>query len=319
MKKALVSVVIVTFLSLIYSGTGLAEEPVSFSLGANIGYLSGNTLYHITIPINEVVSGLLVTYGESELEFPLDSAIGGVAASLGKKGIWSLDLSVSKNLTKDTGKTKDSDWLTVVDIRTGETERGLIIYSESDTDMDAFQLDISGKYYFLKRERTSLGIIAGYRYQNFSFDISDLEQIDAWGGYNFVPGKVATYEITYNIPYGGVAFDLRPSNRFSLNFSGAIGWASAEDEDNHILRSKRSTSKSDGPFYLLKAQGNLSLSHRLFLQMALEYLRIDTDGTQDQIRYANTSEGPAGTIGTDIDYSAESDQLYLWAGIRFIF
>ncbi|MEK6691927.1 MAG: omptin family outer membrane protease [Nitrospirota bacterium] len=327
MKKAIVLITIITVLSF-FSDTGFAqvpapkaqaEEQVSFRLGVDFGSLTGSTLYNIKFPINETSNGITLLEGESELEFPLDSAIGGITASLGKKGHWSIDLSLSKNITEDTGKTTDIDILTAREDATGRIERGWIIYSESDTDMDAFLFDLTGKFYIIKRTRISLGLAAGYRYQSFSFDISNVSQEDAWDHYVYVPGKAATYDITYSIPYAGLALDLRPSSRFSMNFSFAYGWAFAEDEDDHILRSKKSTAKSDGPYYSIKADGNVSLSRRLSILLGLEYLRIETEGTQDQIRYANTSEGPAGTIGTGIDYNAISDQLYIWLGMRYTF
>jgi len=326
MKSTLVSVVIVTFLSLIYSGTGLAQEParegladgkVSFNLGADIGNLSGYTLYNIKIP-GKFPGDYPFTEAESELEFPLDSWIGGLNASVGKKGLWSIDLSLAKNLTGDTGKTKDSDWLTVgygYKWKTGNT-REKFIYSESDTKMDAFLLDLNGRY-----GSKGAFLIGGYRYQNFSFDLSNGNQSSPIGLLppSYVSGKVATYEITYKIPYGGIGFDIRPSSKFSINLLGVYGWANAEDKDDHILRSKRSTAEADGSFYSIKAQGDLSLSKNLSLLAAIEYLKIDANGTQDQVRYAATDEGPAGTIATGIDYKAESEQLYFWAGVKYVF
>jgi len=149
---------------------------VSFSLGADVGYLSGYSLYHITGPMDYP----FISW-ESELEFPLDSYVGGVNASLGEESLWSIVLSLAKNLTRDTGKMKDSDWMTVgygyTWVATGNTNtREKIIYSESDTDMDALFLDLSGRYYFLSEATDSgvigsLGVIGGYRYQNLSFDI----------------------------------------------------------------------------------------------------------------------------------------------------
>ncbi len=328
MKKAIVLITIITVLSF-FSDIGFAqvpatkdqaEEQVSFGLGVNLGLLTGSTLYNIKFPINETANGITLLEGESELEFPLDSAIGVITASLGKKGHWSIDLSLSKNIKEDTGKTPDYDILTIQDTKTGMTERGWVIYSESDTDMDAFLMDLTGKFYIIKRPRISLGLAAGYRYQSFSFEVSNVEQESIWPEYTgYKAGKAATYEITYSIPYAGAALDWRPSSRFSMNFSFAYGWAFAEDEDDHILRSKKSTAKSDGPYYSIKADGNISLSRRLSILLGLEYLRIETEGTQDQIRYANTSEGPAGTIGTDFDYNAISEQLYLWLGMRYSF
>jgi len=318
MKRAWVSLVIVALLSC--SGKRcLAEEPLSFNLEADIGYLSGYTLYHITIPINESVDGYFVINGESELEFPIDSAIGRIIASLGKKDLWSIDLSLSRNITGETGKTKDTDLLTVRDEGRGEIKRGWIFYSESDTEMNALLVDLNGRYYFLKRGLISLGGILGYRYQRLSFDISNVDQLDALGDRIFIPGKALTYEITYDIPYGGLALEIMPSRRFSLHLLGTYGRASADDEDDHILRSKRATADADGPFYSFHARGEISLTQRLSLIAFLEYLKIDTDGTQTQTWYATTEEAPAGTTITGINYSAETEQLYLLAGIRYLF
>lgn len=316
------------------------EGRLFFSIGGDVGYLSGHTLYHINIPDNTPVDGFMITEWESELEFPLDSPIGELTASLGKKGTWAIDLSLSKNLSEDTGKMKDYDWMTVQEFSTRETYKFLIIYSESDTEMDLLFFNINGRYYFwkfhsplpypsnvvsntiplLKRNVSSLGLIAGYRYENLSFDIKNLKQTDISSIYPiFIPGKVLAYEITYNIPYGGIAFDFMPSDRFSLNFMGAFGWAFSEDEDDHILRFKRSTSDADGPFYLLKGEGNLSLIQGLSLLLSLEYLMIDTDGTQSQTWYETTYEAPKGYTISDIDYNAESEQLSFGVGLRYTF
>jgi hypothetical protein len=340
MKRVLVSAVIASVLSFFISTVfaevrtpeAQTEEPVSFSLGANIGRLSGNTQYRITFSTPYLIDfygtyyGYYTYYGQygegaSELVFPLDSWIGILNASLGKKGLWSIDLSLSKNLTGDTGKMEDSDFEPVYVWSTDEFTQRKTIYSEWDTEMDAFMLDLSGRYYFLRKEHISLGAIGGYRYQNLSFEINNGYQKSLIGWYSpvYFSGKVMTYEITYSIPYGGIALDLRPSNRFSINLSAAYGWAFAEDEDDHILRSKRSTAESDGPFYSLKALGTLSLTQRLFLLLALEYLKMDTDGKQTQTWYATTSEAAAGTTLSNINYSAKSEQTYFWAGIKLRF
>lgn len=370
MKKFLVPVIIVIYLSLIHPFIASAIEPtrqeittgkakggglwqelqhieparqeittgkVSFSLGADVGYLSGYSLYHITfdapylIKSDGTYSGYYTIDGKlgkeaSELEFPLDSYVGKVNASLGEKNVWSIDLSLAKNLTGNTGKMKDSDWEPVYVWSTGEKIQEKTIYSESDTDMDALFFDLIGRYYFLSEVTDSgvigsLGVIGGYRYQNLSFDISNVNQWSPIGIYSpvYVSGKVATYEITYNIPYAGVVLDWNSSGKFSLNLLGAYGKAYSKDEDDHILRSKKSTAKADGPFYSLKAQGAISLSQKLSLLLALEYLKIEVKGKQKQVWYATTSEATAGTTLTDIDYSARSEQTYIWTGIRYIF
>ena len=310
---------------------------VSFGLGVDVGYLSGYSLYHITFDAPYLIkdggtysgyytiNGRLGT-GESELEFPLDSYIGGVSASLGEEGVWSIDLSFAKNLTKDTGKMKDSDWEPVYVLSSGQRIQEKTIYSESDTEMNALFFDLIGKYYFLSEvtasdAKGSVGVIGGYRYQNLSFDISNVNQWSPIGIYSpvYVRGKALTYEITYNIPYAGLVLDWRSPGKYSLNLLGAYGRAYSKDEDDHILRSKRSTAKADGPFYSLKAQGAVSLSRRLSLLLAVEYLNIEVKGKQKQVWYATTSEATAGTTITGINYSARSEQTYIWSGIQYTF
>jgi len=321
MKKILV---LMTFFSVLFCSlnTALATEAVpqertadkvSFNLGGHLGYLSGDTRYHFTFP--GVIEGLRV--GESELEFPLDSMVGGINASIGKRGLWSIDLSLSKNLTEDTGKMKDSDWLTY----SPTAQKVKFSYAEADTEMDALLLDISGRYYFIKGKDISLALVGGYRYQDLSFDISDgwMESPVGWFPRENLPGKILTYDITYKIPYGGFAIDILPSGRFLLNIQGLYGKAYAEDEDDHLLRSKRANAESDGDFYSLKAGGNLFLSNRLSIQISLEYLKIDTSGSQTQTWYATTEEAPAGTTITDIDYWAKSEEFYFLTGIRYSF
>lgn len=370
MRKSLVAVVIVIYLSFIYPFIASAIEPmretttgktkggglwqelqhkesarqeitigkVSFSLGADVGYLSGYTLYHITFDAPYLIKNNDGSYsgyytingrlgkGESELEFPLDSYVGGVNASLGKKSVWSIDLSLAKNLTKNTGKMKDSDWEPVYVLSSGQKIQEKTVYSESDTDMDALFFDVIGKYYFLREENGSdaigsVGVIGGYRYQNLSFDISNVNQWSPIGIYSsvYVGGKVLTYEITYHIPYAGVVLNWNSPGKFSLDLLGAYGRAYSKDEDDHILRSKRSTAKADGPFYSVKAQGAVSLSRKLSLLLALEYLNIEVKGKQKQVWYATTSEATAGTTITGIDYSAKSEQAYAWTGLQYRF
>lgn len=346
MKKSLVAVVIVICLSLIHPFMAAAIEPARqeitdeglfFSIGADVGYLEGYTLYHIAfdapylIKTGGTYSGYYTINGKlgrgaSELEFPLDSYVGKVNASLGKKSVWSIDLSLAKNLTKETGKMKDSDWEPVYIWSTGERVQEKTIYSESDTEMNALFFDLIGKYYFFSEAGSSgvagsIGVVGGYKYQNLSFDISNVNQWSPIGIYSpvYVRGKALTYEITYHIPYAGLAVDWSSPDKFSLNLLGAYGKAYSKDEDDHILRSKRSTAKADGPFYSLKAEGSVSLSRKLALILALEYLKIDVKGKQKQVWYATTSEATAGTTITDIDYSARSEQTSIRTGIRYIF
>lgn len=288
---------------------------IYFSLGAEAGMLSGSNLYHITVPVNEMSGGVLIESVESELEFPLNSAVGGLNMSLGKKEKWSVDASFRINLTRNTGKTLDSDWFTANGVR------DLFVYSESDTDMKhAYLLDARASYFIVSEGNIRIGPVAGYKYQDFAFDVENLFQTDLSTGYVMaIPGTVATYDVTYGMPYAGIALDLRPDDfdSFALKLTGIFGWAFTEDKDDHILRSKMSVSEADGPFYEIDAVGDFTLSERLAFYLSLEYLKLKAQGTQTQTFYATTTEAVAGTTFSGIDYYAESTQLSALAGLRW--
>ena len=311
--------------------TGPVEEPprearpVSWELGARLGYWSGDTLYRITFPLD-----FPYVEGESELVFPVDAVVGGVEAALIRQRRWALRALLVTNLTRDTGKMKDSDWITLGYGRTWNTgnAREKIVYSESDTEMGALLLDLHGTFYVLRRAAVALGIVGGYRYQRLDFEVSNVEQwcplcrtLGTSDPYAVsVEGRVLTYEIAYDIPYGGVTVDLQASPRFALAFLGAYGRAYTEDVDDHLLRTKRSTAEAQGPFYLLQAVGQYAFSPRLKLHGAVSYTKVVADGTQKQVWYGATpGEPPQGTVITGIDYRAESQQSSVWIVLVYVF
>jgi len=286
-------------------------DELSFKLGAEGGYLSGSTTYRITIPTQQ---GLF----ESELVWPLDSWLAGLRATVEQEGRWSLDVVLRTNLTEDTGAMEDSDW------QDGEK----YVYSESDTTQDRFSaliFDGSGRYHFLQREDWSLGGVAGFLYQTFDLTASDLNQFSPVGFTEFnavVDGPVVTYRVTSAIPYGGLCFLHQASEAFTIGADALLGYAFVDDEDNHLLRFKFSTAETEGPAVMLRLRGSYvfgdtyGLGGAWSIDGALEYLRADTTGSQDQIFYAGQDAGLGFTgIADDIDTS----QVTVTAGVSYRF
>lgn len=290
-----------------------ADEPDFFSLEQRVGYLFGHTLYQIRYPLYVGESSRLL----SELKFPMDASLAGVSASFGRIDVWDLGVAIATNISKDTGKMKDSDWMDV-------NPATKSVYSESDTKMDAILVDVVGKFNVLRRETTTLGVMVGYRDDDLKFEARNVNQVCLTEtgcselGSAFVPGKVLTYKMTYKIPYGGLALILRPSPRASVNLTGALGRAYAKDEDNHVLRGKRASAESEGPYYSLKAEGRFTLTPQLLLTVGAEYLVIDAEGKQNQVCYTPTPRCPFGEGTTGIDYKAKSEQTTATVGLRYV-
>lgn len=283
------------------------ESGPFFSLEPQVVMLAGYTRYQIYWGGRKL----------SELEFPMDSALVGIGASIGKKGSWEVGAHIGTNFTEDTGKMKDSDWL-------DNDPSTKSVYSESDISMNAFFMDLSGKFVFFSRRATALAANVGYKYQKLDFDVSNTNQwcLTAAGctelGSGYSPGKTLTYEMTWQIPYAGLSIDAYMGPRFSLVFLGAAGWAYGRDEDDHVLRGKRSSAASDGPYYALRGEGRFTLTQQLFLDVGAEYLKIDAKGKQNQVCYAAMPGCPQLTGYTGIDYKAKSEQTTVRVGLKYV-
>lgn len=275
-------------------GISLAQDSggnLKLTLGLEAGRLTGSTLYHITVPFG----GDLV---ESELEWSLDSWLAGVKASLEGEGPWSAEFSIFTNLSDGSGLMEDSDWINGT----------LVIFSESQVEADAFtafRLDAAGTYHFLRRPTLRLGATVGLLYEHFDLTAADLVQFSPVGLTEFdavVPGPVVAYTVSYTVPYAGATLLLSPSPRLSLALEVLAGYASAADEDDHLLRLKLSEAEADGLALMAKAAGAYSVSSRFSLTASLEVLSIETSGEQDQVFYGGPTEGTRFTgIADEID------------------
>ena len=285
------------------------QNAIDYAFGYGIGYLNGNTLYHISV--YDATGGI-----ESELEFPLNTVLFGLEGGYVSKNAKGQDefrigLQWSMNMGSSSGKLKDSDWLTdsVDIIEVGSPHPGLDIYSESDIALKANIIDLRGSYNNWISDNLSIGPLGGFLYQNFQFDASNVHQV-GYGPYapgytGSVSGRVLTYEVTYTILYFGMHTEIPFSNKFQAVVDlGYSPWASAEDKDDHILRQKISKAKTSGSAYLASITAQWDIEDNDFFLIRGQYLKIDTTGTQTQTFYDGS-----GDVFTGINDRITSKQI----------
>lgn len=311
--------------------TAYAAEPAKVQgnaagvdLTLELGKMSGESTYEIGgkfIGATPSESGAY-HFPISKLEFPLNVTMAALSANVDITDRFSVSGRIAKNLSQDAGQLKDSDFLGY----TGDNTV-LDVYSTSDADLDAKTYDVKFLYKLFSRPDQSLAVGAGYLYQKFDFVASDVDQWypslnAAYGydiGHDIVGGPVLTYNVTYKIPYVEIAAKARPTD--SVRLAASLGYSpsvTAKDEDNHLLRSKLSKGSTDGTAILFNVEGRMDFAKNWFGTARYNYVNIDTEGKQTQTRYAATSEGAAGTIGT-IDEKIKSEQSSVYLGVGHAF
>lgn len=284
-----------------------AYGQVNFSLEPSIGRLYGHTLYNIS------GYGFFSGYGNadwsSELKWPLNNTLAGISLNVTDNKMIDIDLSARTSIDNDSGKMKDSDYV----------DTTLIIYSESDSDTEVFELDIKAKLYTKKEKTYLIDLLAGFKYQELSFEASNLVQDDISGSHVIVSGLVGTYDVDYYIPAVGVGFRSLEGSKAAWNIASYLGYVIVRDTDDHILRSKESTGKSTGVSFTLAGESSYDISERTFITLSGEFTYIYAEGEQKQTWYETTSEAVKGTTFNEIPLEIESSQgmINLGLGIRF--
>lgn len=305
--------VFVLFLILFGLSSHTAHAETIFSAGADAGALSGFTSYRI--------SGVEYdpTYGyyswASKLKWPIDSIVAGPYLSVNADNQILVDVSLRTNLGDDTGKIKDSDYINGY----------RFIYSESDARMEMYDFNLRGRINLSRDQKNTVGIIGGYRYQDFSFKARDVEQTSLIPEYNVSKsGVVLKYDVKYSIPYVGLVITSLIGPDTLLELSGQLGFVAVKDVDDHVLRYKKSTGHGTGESIGLSGSVTHDLTPTSYIRLSAEYAMIEADGKQTQRWYATEyyydgTYTPAGYTITDIDLKIESEQtlVSLGVGVRF--
>ncbi len=254
------------------------EWSASHSLG--LEQLRGDTSY-------EVEGRLYHTHGpsfESELEFPLDCYLFSAEGELKLGDKFSAVLTIKTNLSNDPGKTADTDRIS--------TSPGIDIYSESDTELEAWLGEGKLRYKIYEIEspskpKISAFVGAGLLFQDFAFDVSNtLETYPASGDPPiYVAGPTLEYDLSYIIPLVELAGRFQFNNKTSLDISmGYSPYALAEDKDKHLLKDTVSESYCEGWALQVSCEGRYNFYRNWFATGQVEILSIKTSGESDTYR-----------------------------------
>lgn len=295
-------------------------------LTVGIEKMSGETWYQIGGTATQGFFDYDVHFPISELRFPLDVYMVSVGGSIEFLDRFTATADLAANVTDDAGDAEDSDWGAYF-LETGDpyfSTSSLDIYSLSNAQLTAVTFDMGLRYRFFTAPVFSLSAGLGYRYQNFEYDLSDLDQwypsSTLYFGYDLphdrVPGKVATYEVTYGIPYAEISGRLKAGKKMS--FEASLGYApyvTAEDTDDHILRSILATTDAEGDALLMGLSGRFDFTQRLFGTIEVDYMTVNAEGTEYNYVYAGRYAGDSWTI----DHNIESEQISIRMSAGFSF
>lgn len=263
------------------------------SLQAGAGYWLGDATYSIGGHAWTPQEGSLHLPDKiSELSFPLDVA----CASVGGNLVWKNRLEIfgtfTGNLTDPSSKMKDSDWGVFSD------SGALDIYSESDAALKALSVDVGGRYWICPANQTnrlvtSVGMGPSLLYQHLDWTLSNVDQ---WypshprQAHDTQSGVVATYNTDVVMPYLEACIIVR-CKRLSGRAEAGLGLALVQDEDNHILRQRRSTATMAGFGTKLAAELRYDLSRHLFILANINALSIQAMGTSKETGYSGNLTG----------------------------
>lgn len=303
---------------------GLRIEVGAMPMEGDISYRIGETGHDVWSATRENLSW------ESELEFPLDAwFVGGRAfleGDLSPTRDWIISCAAWMNINEPGSAMTDFDRIDSSEHRivSGENPGRYHFdsYTESDADLEAWLLDLRVDIGTPTCWGRASGFV-GYLRQQLCYEVNGLSGFvnERGSGVYSVPTRssayeevsdsvnVIDYEARLQAPYVGCGLNAVMNRRIRLGFeAGYSPLARIDDEDNHILRSKKSESEATGTAWFIAGEARLLLSPVLFAGVQGRYFEIDTSGDTTQSFYADTFESPAG-VSYEGDVDIESDQL----------
>ena len=189
-------------------------RPVSISANLGVGQMLGHTLCRIRYSNYSEMTDFKVL-GESMLDFPLEVLLAELDVSLQSTSeahrSWAIGLGLRKSIYDHVGTMEDSDWVTIPEFAYHEKS----CFTQSDAEADAIVLDLKGHLDILSRPNWTLKGMLGYMYQNFSYELFGasgwkLDSGDERVYFGLFEGvNVLDYEVSYSLPYFGVAASLK--------------------------------------------------------------------------------------------------------------
>lgn len=310
------------FAGLFFSLASLEAASFRMSPNAGVSSIFGNTTYDITFHEYDSYYGRIE--GESELEFDIAAALYNVGIEMGfLDELFVLSINYSGTLNAYGGTLRDRDWITNDSINYYYDE--MMGDTDSDVDSEVDIIDLNLKWYVGStgmNKRVQFNVVAGY--QNQKWGTFKAENIDGYySGLLTEDGRreyfnehysspVLTYEVTYNMLYGGFGVDFRVFEDFLIKTQFNLGWAEAEDEDDHILRQKFSEGEADGIMADLKMDLLFKITEFFNFSVFTHFKMINTEGEQTQWTYDSSGRR---TFLAEVDDEITSEQFN--TGLKF--
>lgn len=262
----------------------------------------------------------------SELEFPLQGYLAGARVQAarrpeGSRWRWVVSGTAMHTLTEERGTLEDSDWIDgPVELApppdgVGQAHPGKDIYSTSKAFTRVLVVEARVAAEQDVSPSVRLAPMAGVLYQRFDYQAGEVRQT-GYGPYDAdfsgtYPGRAIEYEVRYRAIYLGARGELGTGALTGAAEVWYSPFAHAEDRDDHLLRSKLSTTTASGTAWQAGVEGRLAVGPADTLSANVSVVRFDTSGTQVQRFYAGPYAGLAGTIDATIR-SSRTTFLAAW-------
>lgn len=262
---------------------------------------SGHTTYQITFPWGPY-------FGNSRLDYPLDGYSAGVRASALTQPFgaseWQLgaDLEVAKNMSDPRHDMTDSDWVSVSESGSASQDEYRLVISATTSASRSSNWDISSSVSLTCPVGRMLraGALLGYRYLRLQ---SDLYGVTGWQDTSWNRDlvffdelhetRVLQYTVSYKLPMVGLVLLSESSEGLTLQARGAyLPGATADDQDVHSLRNKRSDCSAGGSGWQWDGEAAVrlaTLANGATIELAgrYQYLKVNTTGSQTQTYFGD--------------------------------
>ncbi|MDH4276190.1 MAG: omptin family outer membrane protease [Gammaproteobacteria bacterium] len=279
----------------------------------SLGQKAGETIYQIGgwVETSNPKDIGMSRFPFSELRYPLNVPIMRLDFEFPLGDKFLLAGGFEKNITRNAGIMKDSDWLASPVVPD--------IYSESDTaaDIKEFQVELAMR---LKGKRIidELKLKVGLLWQEYEFKMSNTLQSYPTLGLpeDFTPGETLGYRIKTIAPYIGLAFTKNVRSKLDVELQlDTAPFISIQDVDKHLSRNIVSHSSSAGHLF----RGQLGLLYRINDSLGV-FAKVkaqtgDATGREHQDHY-----DPASPITwAEVDIKHTYSQLNGYAGVGYRF
>ncbi len=302
----------------------LSLKNYELRLAATGGMQSGYTTYQISFPWEPYT-------GNSRLDFPLDGYYAGIRASAlsrpagESRAQFGISLEYAMRLSDPRKEMTDSDWISVSSTGSTSQDNYRLVFSAttSTSKCSGWDLTMAATALLPFSSQFKAGALLGYHHLRLSYDIYG---VAGWQDTTFNGNivyfdelqntRVGQYAVSYKLPMLGLVLLSESAEGLTLQARGAYLFsATADDEDRHLLRNKKSTCSASGSGWQLDGEAWLRLAtlankSTLLLGGSYEYLKVDTKGSQTQTYYGDDPSFPGNETGQSI--SGIDDKLFIY-------